>query len=175
MKKHHRSLVSLIRSYIGPVSIGAEIGVSQGKLSVSLLETFEGLFLYMIDPWESLDENPTQKLGGKERYHATDTTSFAEDRRVIVIATSENASILLKSIVFDWVFIDACHLYEFVKQDIELWRMLVRVGGIICGHDYNGMGDKRKGWGVKRAVDEAFGDQVGTLPGNVWWVRKEMG
>jgi len=39
-------------------------------------------------------------------------------------------------------------------------------------HYYNGMGDKRRGWGVKRAVDERFEDSVNIANGLVWWVEK---
>jgi len=72
----------------------------------------------------------------------------------------------------DFVFIDANHMYEPVKEDIEAWYPLIRKDGIISGHDYNGMGDKRRGWGVKRAVDERFGNNVNVLPGLVWWADK---
>jgi hypothetical protein len=46
-------------------------------------------------------------------------------------------------------FIDASHLYENTKRDIEAWYPKIKDGGILAGHDYNR--------GVKRAVDEFFG------------------
>lgn len=36
---------------------------------------------------------------------------------------------------FDLVFIDGCHIYKEVKQDIIAWLPKVKNGGIICGHD----------------------------------------
>jgi len=50
------------------------------------------------------------------------------------------------------IYIDGNHLYEFVKQDLELYYRTVKEGGLITGDDY---GDG--GWwqgGVKKAVDE---------------------
>jgi len=51
--------------------------------------------------------------------------------------------------MFQFVYIDGCHLYESVKKDLEAWWLLVEDGGILAGHDY----DKTHP-GVIRAVDE---------------------
>jgi len=52
----------------------------------------------------------------------------------------------------DLCFIDADHSYEGVKNDLNNWEPKVKRGGIISGHDYNGMA-----WpGVKQAVDEKY-------------------
>jgi methyltransferase family protein len=48
---------------------------------------------------------------------------------------------------FDLVFIDANHETPFVRQDIALFRPKLKVGGILCGHDYGNP------CGVKAAVD----------------------
>lgn len=48
----------------------------------------------------------------------------------------------------DIVFIDGDHSYDQVKQDIQLYRPLVREGGLLCGHDY------ATGNEVSQAVDE---------------------
>jgi hypothetical protein len=34
------------------------------------------------------------------------------------------------------VYIDACHEYEWAKVDFDAWIPKVRIGGLICGHDY---------------------------------------
>ena len=36
----------------------------------------------------------------------------------------------------DFVFIDAEHSYESVKEDVNGWAKKVRHGGIVSGHDY---------------------------------------
>jgi hypothetical protein len=53
---------------------------------------------------------------------------------------------------FDWLSLDGNHLYEFVKQDLELYYPKVKPGGCIAGDDYGA-----RGWwenGVQRAVEE---------------------
>lgn len=51
---------------------------------------------------------------------------------------------------FDFVYIDARHEYEFVKEDIECWWPKInKYNGILAGHDY----DIQAG-GVRRAVHE---------------------
>jgi hypothetical protein len=61
------------------------------------------------------------------------------------------------------VYIDAIHLYDYVKRDIALWLPKLREGGIISGDDYN-MEE------VRRAVDEFGGCEV--IGGQVWWKAK---
>ena len=179
MKRHAKSLVSLLKQHFGvlkPIK-GVEVGVWKGELSVDLLKSLPRLTLWMVDPWEDLLEGtPTMPKQVEEvkaaRVQATKSTEFF--KRTIVRDKSLHAAAnqMLNGWFFDFVFIDACHMYEFVRDDIAAWIPLVKQNGIICGHDYDGVGDKRCGWGVKRAVDEAFGNRVQVLPGNVWWVVK---
>ena len=68
----------------------------------------------------------------------------------------------------DLVFIDACHDYEAVMQDIKDWLPIVRSGGILSGHDY-----QHKFPEVMRAVAASFNLMgVELAPDSVWWVRK---
>lgn len=48
------------------------------------------------------------------------------------------------------MFIDACHDYKCVKEDILAWYPKVKVGGYISGHDYSWSDD------VRRAVTETL-------------------
>lgn len=69
----------------------------------------------------------------------------------------------------DIVFIDARHDYDSVREDIGLWWPRVRVGGMICGHDFNHQ------WpGVERAVADSFNlMHVGVASDSVWFVVKK--
>ena len=176
MKRHAKSLINLLKHHFGAYRYiaGAEVGVWRGELSRELLVHLPRLTLWMVDPWEKLDGCPTMKQWDQvieAREEAERTTSTL--RRVICQMTSLEASKWAKR-QFQFVFIDADHRYESVRDDIIAWHLLVTPNGIICGHDYNGIMDKRGRWGVKRAVDERYGSRVNRLPGNVWWVQKEM-
>ena len=50
--------------------------------------------------------------------------------------TSEQAAYAMPDNTLDFCFIDADHRYEAVNQNIELWLLNVKSGGIICGHNY---------------------------------------
>jgi predicted O-methyltransferase YrrM len=137
-------LAEILRS-INP-RVGAEIGVQSGGTSVTLLETFSELTLYLVDRWEGT------YAGGQERTRRA-VDSFG-DRAIILLGDSVDMSKHIEDGSLDFVFIDAGHRYERVKGDIEAWAPKVRKGGLITGHDYT----CPKWPGVKRAADEYFGD-----------------
>jgi predicted O-methyltransferase YrrM len=50
----------------------------------------------------------------------------------------------------DYLYIDAGHYYEEVRDDLHAWWPHVKVGGLVCGDDYD-----LPGWpGVAQAWDE---------------------
>jgi hypothetical protein len=158
--------------------IGAEVGVWEGETSEALLQRFNNLVLFMVDPWEKVPNMETMHKSADElkvaKSKALERTEFAKTRRIIVDDVSVKA-IELVLMSLDFVFIDANHTYDYVKQDIQLWYERVRPGGIVSGHDYGGRVHDREGWGVKRAVDE-FTASHGIVPkfarGTVWWFVK---
>jgi hypothetical protein len=75
----------------------------------------------------------------------------------------------------DFAFIDGDHSYEGVQTDLALYSSTIEWGGLICGDDYAGAGDRFEGWGVQRAVDEfvqgtGYALHVGSM--HVWWIWK---
>ena len=80
---------------------------------------------------------------------------------------SVDASKLFKNGYLDMVFIDGSHNYDSVIEDIKCWEPLIRVGGIISGHDY--LNPK---WGVKKAVNDVYEeDRIKELPGGCWYIE----
>jgi SAM-dependent methyltransferase len=55
--------------------------------------------------------------------------------------------------IFEVVYIDACHYYDFVKEDIERSWSHVAYGGLLMFDDY-APGEPGEWEGVSRAVDE---------------------
>ena len=55
---------------------------------------------------------------------------------------------------FDWLYIDGNHLYEFVRQDVEVSFRKVRPGGVIAGDDFFWKKDGKMH--VKEAVLDAM-------------------
>ena len=180
MRRHAKSLIHLIESTIGNACLGAEIGVWRGHTSAALLGRFPALWLYCVDPWEEGGGHKTmpkelgELIAGREEFYRI--TDFAGDRRIVCSVESDLAVGMVRDDSLDFVFIDGEHTYDCVKQDIGLWLPKVRVGGLLCGHDYDGKGDHHGGFGVKRAVDEVLaegmGYTVGVAPALIWWVVK---
>ena len=74
----------------------------------------------------------------------------------------------------DWVYIDANHRYEYVKENLEIWTPKVKKGGICAGHDYDNPKSQGKGWNVKKAVDEFVPRYLLNIEGLVWWFQKSV-
>jgi len=130
---------------------GAEIGVAAGYFSEILCQAIDGLELYCIDPWRRYRENPR---GGGQTQHDNNWERTRErlgaynchimrERSMDAVKSFEDESL-------DFVFIDANHNYEFVRDDIREWSKKVRPGGIVSGHDYYVFNNA----GVIQAVDE---------------------
>ncbi len=91
------------------------------------------------------------------------------DRVRFIRKASVEASRDVEDESLDLVFIDAIHLYENVKEDIEAWLPKVKRTGIISGDDYD---DKFAG--VVAAVNERFSTAILKIDrsSRVWYVKK---
>ena len=72
----------------------------------------------------------------------------------------------------DFVFIDGDHTYEGARLDIDVWRHVIKPGGLLSGHDYSY--ETKSGKGVSRAVDEAVkahGWKLMAGEDRTWFVR----
>jgi hypothetical protein len=131
----------------GLVGRGAEIGVLEGRFSAQILSSWSGRNLLSIDPWRGNDaryERVCRRLG-----------AFGE-RSTIWRMMSVDAAAQLPDHSLDFVYIDAMHDYDSVKEDLEAWYGKVRPGGILAGHDYQDEDLPHEVCRVKSAVDEFF-------------------
>ncbi len=148
----------------GLLGRGAEIGVKQGRYSDELLRNWRGSELVSIDPWLSADpedyvdrSNVSQDRFNEFYEETRERLADYGSRSTIWRMTSVEAATKVPDHSFDFVYIDARHDYESVKEDLEAWCSKVRPGGILAGHDYVD-GDLPEGeFYVKSAVDEYFG------------------
>lgn len=122
-----------------PSGKGAEIGTFKGEFSKEIMKVYEGT-LYMIDVWRPLGDeyldSSNHFLHSTAYSEAMENTKGYEDRAIMVRASSEIASKMFADESLDFVYIDANHAYDFVKQDIALWFPKVKKGGYVMGHDY---------------------------------------
>lgn len=133
-------VIDLIKEY-GYKRI-AEVGVCKGEMAVPIMEACDLDYYALIDPalnnslgiYDFIANHPEVEL-------------FEMTSKVASVYFSDAYNL------FDLVIIDAIHTEEAVDEDIHLWTPRVRVGGIMCGHDY----DNKRFPGVKIAVDRMYG------------------
>lgn len=131
--------------------IGAEIGVWDGRYSEILCQNIPGLKLYAIDCWK---DQPGYKKRAVE-WEAVRLTAKEKLKPYGVTILEMISMEAVKKIAdssLDFVFIDAGHDYNSVRDDIREWDKKVRKGGIVSGHDY--YVTRQGNVGVINAVDE---------------------
>ena len=167
----HHAVLQILNDNLTTVKRGCEVGVLRGELSGMLLEDWQDLNLYMVDPYLPDRYRNADDMRKIRELAFTNTLPFA-DRRIMLVAKSLQVACLIPNESLDFVYIDANHKYESVKQDIKAWYPKVKSGGLFFGHDYNG---KRHDKGVKIAVNEfatAYSKEVRVNETN-WWFTKQ--
>ena len=84
----------------------------------------------------------------------------------VTVIKADSTDPSLRSGCYDMVFIDGCHNYEVVRQDIDLALSVLRPNGIIAGHDLQLSEVRRAVWEMVGAVQT-----VGSYP--LWWTQKD--
>ena len=165
-------LENLIRKY--DLRVGVELGVLFGFHAQHLVEACPQLFLYGVDAFRKL--RPGNGYDDVSQQWFDDTCSKTRGyleptgRWELVRETTLDAARNFRRPI-DFVFIDADHGYEGVRDDLEAWWPHVRPGGIVAGHDF----DQPEWPGVRKAVEECLGKrglEATEDYGFVWWVRK---
>jgi hypothetical protein len=143
---------------------GAEIGVKRGIFSEQILRGWRGRRLISVDPWLEVPENEyadvanvTQDRHEQFYEEAARRLERFGDRSEIWRMTSAEAAARVDPGGLDFVYLDARHDYESVKEDLKHWFSKIRPGGIFAGHDYLDGLLPEGSFGVKSAVDEFFG------------------
>lgn len=119
----------------------------------------------------------------KNGYDDSDPSSFKWDMRIIEAQFDElcdcthnirkvkNSSVVAAETFekesLDFVYIDANHLYDFVKQDLTAWLPKIKKSGFIGGHDWQ----HKRAPGVKPAVLKIIGQPDKTFS-ETSWIKK---
>ena len=163
-------------------TVAAEIGVRDGRFARHNLALWPGRMYYMVDAWghrpgtvevglqdKTLqDNNEADEAPHLQRMElAKDNTARWSDRRTMIRGFSTTVHSQFTEEYFDWIYIDALHTYEAVRQDLAAWWPKLRPGGLISGDDFvdfddtemvawNGPTPSLFSWGVRAAVTEFF-------------------
>lgn len=147
-----------------------EVGCYSGESADVFASTGKVKRLYCIDPWKS----------GYDSRDIASSSDFAEVESEFDKVVKKHSDIIVKfkgtleqfieknpNVKPDVIYIDACHTYEAVKQDIQ--NALILKPKFIGGHDYC------DGWsGVKRAINERFGAPDRTFFDESWIVKSDF-
>jgi hypothetical protein len=137
------------------VEVGTWKGRSVAYLGVEIINSGKNIKVDAVDTWSAL---PSEEYHKTDIYVKTDTLYQLFLANISPVASvvnpvrmaSVDAAKLYEDNSIDIVFLDACHTYDCVKEDIAAWLPKVKVGGILAGHDYGWSAD------VRRAVDESI-------------------
>jgi hypothetical protein len=158
--------------------MGVEVGVYKGKNARNLLNLLPGLTLFLVDRWAEYnskeiknDEASTMGFINQDTWNKIYNKVLKLQRRQglkrvkIIRKNSIQASKKFKDRSLDFVFIDAGHSFESVKNDIMAWLPKIKSSGFIGGHDYNRSG-------VKQAIEFMFQHSVIEYDINKTWFVK---
>jgi hypothetical protein len=162
---------------------GVEIGVRHGFFTKALLEAFPELHMIAVDPYEpyldvgnyvfNISEQTRIKTTAYHlllEYSTTGRLEWLYHRSLTgAELCRDKFGQRADDLGVDFVFIDAAHEFQAVREDLEAWERIVRHGGLLCGHDYDMMA-------VKMAVNEfAEARKLKVIhaayPADVWMVQ----
>lgn len=133
------------------IEIGSWKGRSVAYLAVEIINSKKDIKLYCVDTWEGSEEHFRDGLitPDTDLYNMF-LNNIAPVRSVLtpIRSTSIDAAKTFEDEFFDFIFIDASHKYEDVKNDMNAWYPKLKKGGFFAGHDYSSWPE------VTRAVDE---------------------
>lgn len=141
------------------VEIGSWKGMSSSFMSVEIANSGKDIDFYCVDTWEGSVEHEQYGIDTSNLYDTfLDNMSPVKKYYKAIRSKSTQAVKQFEDKSLDFIFIDASHEYEDVKEDIINWLPKLKDGGIIAGHDYISPDFP----GVKKAVDEIFGTKITT-------------
>lgn len=159
-----------ICNYLQPDSKMIEIGCLRGHSTMIFNSTGKFKKIFCIDPWspgyDPKDVN--SDIDFKEVENSFDYNIKNFNNIIKIKNTSKEAFDNWIYNKVDLVYIDGCHTYEAVKEDISLWINKINSGGIIAGHDYGFHENWTEFPGVKQAVDEILGEPDLILEDTSW-------
>lgn len=144
-----------------------ECGSWEGRSTLALAENTHG-FVYAVDSWTgTMDDQGS--LSVEVLHHFLRHTAHLNNIIPLPVDSMRACRLLnVMGVRPDLIFIDASHIYKDVVVDIEAWRSLLSLDGVLCGHDYGAPEHP----GVKQAVDELI-PKFRTI-GSIWTTEEEQ-
>jgi archaellum component FlaC len=166
--KFFREFCNEVRKYIGDNPVIVELGSYMGESSLIFAEEFPNGKIICIDSWEGgFDDSDSCS---SDNYSEVENQFDIRQKMVGNITKIKGLSTSVE-VECDLVYIDACHKYECVKNDINHWSSFTKK--IISGHDYcvddNFLKLHPHISGVKTAVNEMLGEPNNVFGDMSWY------
>lgn len=122
-------------------SLGAELGLWDGRTYLWLLEECPALTLIGVDAWipqggyQGIDRDGNNWDHKKHERMVRDGAEEYGERAIIIKNDTVKAADGIDDGTLDFVFIDADHSTLGVMGDIEAWRPKLKKTGVLMGHD----------------------------------------
>lgn len=121
----------------------AEVGVDKGEFSQAFMSMWQGTAFLGVDNYQPYHGMPWDREADfriacmrYERY-ARIAKLVRADARELARSLCNSDRDLYAGGLFQFVYIDGCHKYESVVDDLQAWWPLVEQGGIFAGHDFD--------------------------------------
>lgn len=157
-----------VKQYIGESPTIVEVGSFMGESAEIFALNFPKGKIYCIDPWQ----------GDFDEKDSCSSSDYTEVEQQFDLRTSKYSNIIKKKgfstdfqISCNLVYIDGCHKYECVKEDILYWKNYTN---LLSGHDYyNDQIDKIQPHtaGVRKAVNEILGTPEKVFNDGSWVIK----
>lgn len=148
-------LVELVNDDGHFVEIGSWKGKSSAYMAVEIANSGKQIKFDCVDTWEGSPEHKEYDCLSNLYDIFIENMKPVEKYYTPIRMKSVDAANLYQDESLDFVFIDACHEYECVCDDIKAWYPKVKKGFILAGHDYT------PGWsGVVKAVNENIKEKI---------------
>lgn len=144
-----RSSIQYVVNKYGCPETAAEIGVQAGDNAFGMLSEYPIKHMFLVDSYLAYNDDGrimTEKDQDRFLQYTLLRLRPMFNRISFMLMSSVEASKFIPDNSLDYVYIDANHSYETVKEDIKCWYPKTK---ILAGHDYTGSHK-----GVAQAVDE---------------------
>lgn len=158
------------------VEVGSWKGRSAAFLAVEIHNSGKKIKFDCVDTWEGSEEHRIEGifayeplLNEKDGLYKEFIRNIKPVKHIInpIRKTSVAAAVTYENESLDFVFIDAAHDYESVKEDIFHWLPKVKKGGVLSGHDYSWSPE------VRKAVHEYFSEEELNETEGCWVYNKK--
>ena len=148
------------------VEVGSFMGKSAAFMCVEIINSGKNIYFDCVDTWEGSVEHQELDVIKEKKLYDVFMENMQPFLHVVnpIKMASVDAAKFFGDESLDFVFIDASHEEQDVKDDIDAWLPKVKKGGVLAGDDWGFEG-------VIKAVQAKFLNTQYEVRGRSWVVQ----